>query len=160
VSADAIDVQPTVASTLTVPPAPPTSDVTKTDTAHPAAIKAGGRPPSRPATTTPPVTAAKPRATPAVPTTVPPAPQPPAAPAPTQTGGASWYDYDPGQCAHLTIPKGTVVTITRLATGASTTCVVTDRGPHVAGQIIDLDRGTFAQVADPSAGVIQVRITW
>ena len=78
----------------------------------------------------------------------------------TETGGASWYDYRSGECAHQTIPKGTVVTVTNLANGASTTCVVTDRGPYSGGRIIDLDRGTFAQIADPGSGVIQVRITW
>ena len=78
----------------------------------------------------------------------------------TQTGGASWYDYRPGECAHQTIAKGTVVTVTNLANGATTTCVVTDRGPYSGGRIIDLDRGTFDQIADSSQGVIQVRITW
>lgn len=78
----------------------------------------------------------------------------------TQTGGASWYDYRAGECAHQTIPKGTTVTITNLANGATTTCVVTDRGPYSGGRIIDLDRGTFDQIADSSQGVIQVRITW
>ena len=78
----------------------------------------------------------------------------------SQTGGASWYDYNPGECAHKTIPKGTVVTVTNLATGAHTTCVVTDRGPYDGDRIIDLDKGTFAQIADPGQGVIQVRITW
>lgn len=78
----------------------------------------------------------------------------------TQTGGASWYDYRPGECAHQTIPKGTTVTVTNLANGATTTCVVTDRGPYSGGRIIDLDRGTFDQIADSSQGVIQVRITW
>jgi len=78
----------------------------------------------------------------------------------TQTGGASWYDYRAGECAHQTIPKGTTVTVTNLANGATTTCVVTDRGPYSGGRIIDLDRGTFDQIADSSQGVIQVRITW
>lgn len=78
----------------------------------------------------------------------------------TETGGASWYDYRSGECAHKTIPKGTVVTVTNLANGATTTCVVTDRGPYSGSRIIDLDRGTFAQIADPGSGVIQVRITW
>ena len=78
----------------------------------------------------------------------------------SETGGASWYDYRSGECAHKTIPKGTVVTVTNLATGAHTTCVVTDRGPYDGDRIIDLDKDTFAQIADPGQGVIQVRITW
>ena len=82
------------------------------------------------------------------------------APPNTEEGGASWYDYRPGECAHKTIPKGTVVTVTNLANGATTSCVVTDRGPYGGGRIIDLDKATFAQIADPSQGIIQVRITW
>lgn len=82
------------------------------------------------------------------------------APPNRQQGGASWYDYRPGECAHQTIPKGTVVTIRSLATGATTKCTVTDRGPYGAGRIIDLDRATFAQLADPSDGIIQVEISW
>ena len=84
----------------------------------------------------------------------------PAAPANEQTGGASWYRYRSGECAHRTIPKGTTVTITNRATGATTTCVVTDRGPFSGGRVIDLDDGTFAQIASTSRGVVQVRITW
>jgi rare lipoprotein A len=82
------------------------------------------------------------------------------APVNTETGGASWYDYRPGECAHVSIPKGTVVTVRNLDTGATTSCVVTDRGPYQAGRIIDLDRATFAQIADPSQGVVQVEISW
>lgn len=93
-------------------------------------------------------------------TTAPPPPPTTAAPARSQEGGASWYDYRAGECAHRTIPKGTTVTITNLANGATATCVVTDRGPYGGGRIIDLDRGTFAQLASTGAGVIQVRITW
>ena len=95
----------------------------------------------------------------AAPTTTSPPPTT-AAPSNEETGGASWYAYNPGECAHRTPPKGTVVTVTRTSTGASVTCVVTDRGPYEGGRIIDLDKSTFAQLADPGAGVIQVRITW
>jgi rare lipoprotein A len=155
VSADAIDVA-TRASSAPAAPAPPTRAVA--EAAAPTSTPATAPPTSRPTTTAPPpVTAAvTPRATTPPATTA----APPAAAANAQTGGASWYDYNPGECAHPTIPKGTVVTVTRLGTGASVTCVVTDRGPHGAGRIIDLDRGTFAQLADPGEGVIQVRITW
>jgi len=53
-----------------------------------------------------------------------------------------------------------VVTVTNLANGAQVTCVVTDRGPYDYSRIIDLDRDTFAHLADPTRGVIQVEITW
>jgi rare lipoprotein A len=55
---------------------------------------------------------------------------------------------------------GTVVTVTDLATGRWTTCRVADRGPYAGGRIIDLSETTFALLATPSLGVIEVRITW
>ena len=153
VAPDAIDKAPTTAA------AAPTTTAAPATTAAPTT--------QAPSTTAPPRKAAAPLAAPATtqPRATTTAPAPPAttqvATEPNaQEGGASWYDYNPGECAHQTIPKGTVVTVTNLANGASTTCVVTDRGPYGAGRIIDLDRSTFAQLADPSAGVIQVRITW
>jgi rare lipoprotein A len=115
-----------------------------------------------PAVTAPPATVPKIRAEKVAATTTTAAPRPPPtteAPS-SQEGGASWYDYNPGECAHQTLPKGTVVTITNLSSGATATCTVTDRGPYGAGRIIDLDKSTFAQLADPSSGIIQVRITW
>jgi hypothetical protein len=78
-----------------------------------------------------------------------------------QEGGASWYRYKPGTCAHRTLPKGTVVKVTNLATGQSANCTVADRGPFIAGRIIDLDRSVFLAIAEsPGQGVLRVRITW
>ena len=77
-----------------------------------------------------------------------------------QEGGASWYRHKPGTCAHRTLPKGTVVQVTNLANGESANCTVADRGPFVAGRIIDLDHSVFAAIADPGQGVIRVRIEW
>ena len=138
---------PTTAPT-TVPPSTDATTTTEATTTSAPAAKAVQVAPSttRPRSTTTTTTAPKTTTT--------------TAPANEQQGGASWYDYRPGECAHQTIPKGTTVTVTRIDTGASVTCVVTDRGPYGGGRIIDLDRSTFAQLADPSAGVIQVRITW
>jgi len=90
-------------------------------------------------------------------------PAPSDSPAPTggsQEGGASWYHYKPGTCAHRTLPKGTVVKVTNLATGQSATCTVADRGPFVAGRIIDLDRSVFVAIASGNQGVVRVRIEW
>lgn len=78
----------------------------------------------------------------------------------SQTGPASWYPAPAGTCAHKTLPIGTVVTVTDLENGRQTTCRVEDRGPYQGGRIIDLSKTTFAQLAPPSRGVIQVRITW
>lgn len=77
-----------------------------------------------------------------------------------QEGGASWYHYRPGTCAHRTLPKGTVVKVVNLATGQTATCTVADRGPFVAGRIIDLDRSVFLAIAGPNQGVVRVRIEW
>jgi peptidoglycan lytic transglycosylase len=78
-----------------------------------------------------------------------------------QEGGASWYHYKAGTCAHRKLPKGTVVKVTNLKTGASTSCTVADRGPFIAGRIIDLDRSVFLAIAEsPGQGVLQVRIEW
>jgi hypothetical protein len=77
-----------------------------------------------------------------------------------QEGGASWYHYKPGTCAHRTLPKGTVVKVTNLETGQTATCTVADRGPFVAGRIIDLDRSVFLAIASGHEGVVQVRIEW
>jgi hypothetical protein len=79
----------------------------------------------------------------------------------SQEGGASWYRYKPGTCAHRTLPKGTVVKVTNLASGRTATCTVADRGPFIAGRIIDLDHSVFMAVADsPGQGVVRVRIEW
>lgn len=78
----------------------------------------------------------------------------------SQTGDGSWYETKDGICAHRTLPFGTVVTITNLANGKSTTCTIGDRGPYVDGRIIDMDKQTYAQISDNATGVISVRIEW
>jgi rare lipoprotein A (peptidoglycan hydrolase) len=115
-----------------------------------------------PPTTLPPTTAPPTTAKPVTTTTkapLPPAPKPVTA-TNSQTGGASYYSYKAGGCAHRTLPKGTVVTVKNLSSGKTATCVVNDRGPFVAGRIIDLDTSVFRQIANTSAGVVQVQISW
>ena len=161
VAAD-LDAEPV--TTTTTPAVPPVA--TTTTPAAPATTTTPAAPDIESTTTT---------AAPATTTTTAPPPPPPAPPpAPTTTtttapaesstgtqeGKASWYDHEAGTCAHRTLPFGTIVTVTNLDNGRSTTCRVADRGPFVEGWIIDLDRRVFAQIADPSTGVIPVRIRW
>jgi hypothetical protein len=97
----------------------------------------------------------------AVPTTVAPAPAVVKVSAHSDAGVASWFNAPDRTCAHRTLPFGTMVTVTRPATGAVTTCKVDDRGPTVeTGRLIDLSMDTFAALASTSSGLIDVMIEW
>ncbi len=78
----------------------------------------------------------------------------------TQVGKASWYEIDNGTCAHVRLPKGTIVRVVNLGNGKEALCRVADRGPFLQGRVIDLDLQTFQHIASPSEGVVDVRISW
>jgi peptidoglycan lytic transglycosylase len=63
-------------------------------------------------------------------------------------------------CAHKSIAMGTIVKVTNIENGKSTTCKVGDRGPYVEGRIIDLSPEAFSQLAPLSDGVINVKLEW
>ena len=125
---------------------------------------------AKPKATPKPATAAPKATAPAVantPTTVSNRPMPTASASTGQSeeGRASWYDAkyhasNPWICAHKTIPKGTVITVTNVNSGASITCEVGDRGPYVEGRILDLSKYAFSKLGNPSSGLLWVRITW
>jgi uncharacterized protein YabE (DUF348 family) len=78
-----------------------------------------------------------------------------------QSGLATWYATlrQPGTCAHLHIPFGTLVHVVDTETGASATCRVADRGPEAwTGNIIDLSPDVFEQLRPLSAGRILVTL--
>ena len=76
-------------------------------------------------------------------------------------GIASWFNAPDNTCAHRTLPFGTMVKVTRVKNGAVAFCKVNDRGPTIAtGRLIDLSMDTFAKLAAPEAGLIDVTIEW
>ena len=77
-----------------------------------------------------------------------------------EAGQASWYHFADTSCAHRTLPFGTIVTVTRMRTGAPTACRVADRGPADTTRLIHLSYDTFALLADPGTGLIDVRLQW
>ena len=90
-----------------------------------------------------------------------------AAPAPTTTrpmssssGLATWYAWRTGQCASPTLPMGTTVVVRNVATGATASCLVTDREASNPGRVIDLDTSVFQAIAPLSAGAVSVIISW
>jgi hypothetical protein len=90
-----------------------------------------------------------------------PTPPPPPPVTDSERGQATWYAAAPaGRCASPTLPFGTVITVANDATGASVTCIVDDREQAGYPRVVDLSPSGFAQLADPSAGVVDVTISW
>ncbi len=75
------------------------------------------------------------------------------------TGPATWYSWISGMtAAHNTLPMGTKVLVTNVANGKSVVVTIVDRG--IKGKaIIDLSLDAFRLIANPSVGVIQVKLT-
>ena len=102
-----------------------------------------------------------------------PRPPSPASIASTETGIASWYghpyhgraaangeiyDMEKMTAAHRTLPFGTQVRVTNLSNGKSVDVRIIDRGPFVAGRIIDLSHAAARVIDMIGSGVAQVRV--
>ncbi len=92
----------------------------------------------------------------------------------TETGGASWYggkfqgrltangeifDTNKFTAAHKTLPFNTIVRVTNLSNNKSVLVRINDRGPFVAGRIIDLSRAAAEKIGLVGKGVVQVKLT-
>jgi rare lipoprotein A len=60
--------------------------------------------------------------------------------------------------AHRTLPFETMVRVTNLNNGKSTTVRITDRGPFVAGRVIDLSLAAAREIDSVGPGVVPVRL--
>jgi uncharacterized protein YabE (DUF348 family) len=74
------------------------------------------------------------------------------------SGGASWYGTTSMTAAHKTLPMGTKVRVVNVANGKSVVVTIADRGPFIAGRIIDLSKDAFAAIGSTGAGVLNVRL--
>jgi rare lipoprotein A len=61
--------------------------------------------------------------------------------------------------AHRSLPFGTRVRVTHLGNGRSVNVVINDRGPFIAGRIIDLARGAARVIGMTGQGLARVRVT-
>ena len=78
-------------------------------------------------------------------------------------GLASFYAAVPASsekltAAHRSLPFGTVVSVTRLDTGAQVVVRINDRGPFLPGRIIDLSRGAAEKLGIIGMGLARVRV--
>ncbi len=91
----------------------------------------------------------------------------------TESGVASWYgppyhnrvgangsvfNENGISAAHRTLPMGSLIRVTNVKTGQSAVMRVTDRGPFVAGRILDLSIGAAKAVGVWRSGTGEVRI--
>jgi rare lipoprotein A len=90
-----------------------------------------------------------------------------------QVGTASWYGrwhagrltangerFNPQAmtCAHRTLPLGSIVKVTDLATGKNVALEVNDRGPYAKGRIVDLSEGAARELGVGDKGLLPVRV--
>ena len=86
------------------------------------------------------------------------------------SGKASYYSYQTGKtasgssfnrnlptAAHRSLPFGTRVRVTDLATNRSVVVVINDRGPRVRDRVLDLSLGAARSLGITDRGVAQVR---
>ena len=88
-----------------------------------------------------------------------------------QTGIASYYwqpqalasggRFDPNAmtAAHKTLPFGTRVRVKHLGNGRSVDVRINDRGPYVAGRIIDLSKAAAGKIGMTGQGIARVSMT-
>jgi rare lipoprotein A len=90
-----------------------------------------------------------------------------------ETGLASWYgpnyhhhaaadgttfDQNAMTAAHRTLPLGTTVRVTNIATGQQVLVRITDRGPFAPDRILDLSKGAADAISGVRAGIIKVKV--
>lgn len=93
----------------------------------------------------------------------------------TETGLASYYsDYYNGKktangeifsssaytAAHKKLPFNTKVKVTNLSNGKTVKVRINDRGPFIAGRIIDLTKAAAKKIDMVGAGVVKVTISY
>jgi rare lipoprotein A len=91
----------------------------------------------------------------------------------TEIGVASWYgpnyhhhaaadgtifDQNEMTAAHRTLPLGTTVRVTNIATGQQVIVRITDRGPFDPNRILDLSKGAADAIGGVRAGLIKIKL--
>lgn len=77
---------------------------------------------------------------------------------PQRVASGGWFNPNGMTAAHKTLPFGTRVRVTNLNNGRSVVVRINDRGPYVAGRVIDLSRAAASAVGMTGAGVARVNL--
>lgn len=75
-----------------------------------------------------------------------------------QTASGARFNPNAMTAAHRSLPFGTRVRVTNRSNGRSVVVTINDRGPFIAGRIIDLSRGAAQAISMTGAGVASVSL--
>jgi rare lipoprotein A len=76
----------------------------------------------------------------------------------TQTASGERFDTHELTAAHPTLPFGTRLRVTNVATGRSVTVRVNDRGPFVPGRVVDVSYAAAETLGMVEGGVAKVKL--
>jgi rare lipoprotein A len=76
----------------------------------------------------------------------------------THTASGERYNPDELTAAHPTLPFGTKLRVTNTTTGRSVTVRVNDRGPYVAGRVVDVSYSAASALGMVGAGTAKVKL--
>lgn len=78
---------------------------------------------------------------------------------PQRVASGGWFNPNAMTAAHKTLPFGTRVRVTHTGNGRSVDVTINDRGPYIAGRIIDLSKAAASAIRMTGQGVAQIRMT-
>jgi rare lipoprotein A len=78
---------------------------------------------------------------------------------PQRVASGGWFNPNAMTAAHKTLPFGTKVRVTNLNNGKSVVVTINDRGPYIAGRIIDLSKAAAHSISMQGSGVVPVNMT-
>jgi rare lipoprotein A len=76
----------------------------------------------------------------------------------TQTANGEKFDTHELTAAHRTLPFGTRLRVTNVATGKSVTVRVNDRGPFIPGRVVDVSYAAAETLGMVDGGVAKVKL--
>jgi rare lipoprotein A len=75
-----------------------------------------------------------------------------------QTASGEKFDTHDLTAAHPTLPFGTRLRVTNVATGHSVTVRINDRGPYVPGRVVDVSHSAAEALGMVGSGIAQVKL--
>jgi rare lipoprotein A len=77
---------------------------------------------------------------------------------PQRVAAGGWFNPNAMTAAHRTLPFGTRVKVTHVASGRSVEVKINDRGPYITGRIIDLSRAAAGVIGMTQQGIARVAV--